>query len=389
MHKRTFAVLLGTIALLTMATLGCSLSQLVARRPSATATPTRTPRPTWTPVAGALVVASPTLDLTRFPGIVLPTEPPPTPQILVPGSSGPIFVPQPAPGGPAVQTVVVIIVTATPEPAPTATLGPPTGTPPPTPTPGPPTPTPTASSTPLPPVVVTVKADKANVRQGPGAAYPLVTQLSAGTEITVVGRNRDGDWWKVCCVNGADVWISDKLVDVTGPVWTVSEVTNIPAPPPTAPPPPTPVPTPTYAWPMRAQGVPQEYPHGQNYFRVDGVIYNGATPLWGYKLRITNPAGQSWLSEGSESSWRWVVLQAPNDGLSFNPNTDCQNPRAGVVCIKNNVKWDSNLVGMPLMDGVWEIVATDGGGTPLSQPVRVDVSTANSKWYYVVFTNRP
>ena len=125
---------------------------------------------------GALVVATPTLDLTRFPGVVWPTEPPPTPQILVPGGSSPIFVPQPAPGAPAVQTVVVIIVTATPEPLPTPTPGPPTGTPPPTPTPGPPTATPTATGTPLPPVQVQVKTTNANVRQGPGR------RLSAGRQ---------------------------------------------------------------------------------------------------------------------------------------------------------------------------------------------------------------
>ena len=335
-------------------------------------------------------MATPTLDATRFPGVTLPTDPPPTPQILVPGSDGPIFIPQPAPGAPAVQTVVVIIVTATPVPSPTPTPGPPTDTPPPTPTPGPPTMTPTATGTALPPVVVKVKVNKANVRQGPGPGYPLVTRLDTGTEITVVGRNRNGDWWKICCVNGADVWIADAMVDVSGPVWTIQETTDIPPPPPTPVPTATPEPTPTYAWPMRLESPPREFPHGQNFFRVDAIIYNGATPLWGYKLRIRNATtGQTWLSGGSESIWNWVVLQAPSDGLPFNPNTDCQNPHAGVVCLKTNVKWDSNGLGVALGDGAWEVTATDGGGNALSQPVRFNVSSANSKWYYVVFTSRP
>ena len=377
MHKRTFAVLLGTIALLALASLGCSVGQLVARRPPPAATPTRTPRPTWTPVLGALIVASPTLDMTRFPGVTLPTEPPPTPQILVPGGSGPIFVPQPVPGGPAVQTVVVIIVTATPVPPPTPTPGPPTATPPPT-------------GTPLPPVKVQVKTSNANVRQGPGPGYPMVAKLDKGTEITVVGRNSDGTWWKVCCVNGADVWIADQVVTVTGPIWTVQEVTNIPPPPPTAIPPPTPLPTPTYSWPMRLESVPQQFPHGQNYFRVDGVIYNGATPLWGYKLRIRNlTTGQEWLSDGSANSWRWDVLQYPTDNKPFNPNIDCQSGRVGVLCLKTNVKWDSNLGSVPMGDAVWEVTATDGAGNPLSQPVRFNTSVADSKWYYVVFRSNP
>ena len=386
MHRRTFAVLLGAILLLALASVGCSVGQLIARQPPVAATPTRTPRPTWTLVPGALIVASPTLDLTRFPGVAFPTEPPPTPQILVPGGSDPIFVPQPGPGGPAVQTVVVIIVTATPEPSLTPTLGPPSGTPPPTPTPGPPTITPTATGTPLPPVQVQVKTTNANVRQGPGPGYPLVARIGQGTEITVVGRNASGTWWKVCCVNGADVWIADQVVTVTGPVWSVPEVMNIPPPPPTAVPSLTPLPTPTYAWPMQLEGVPQQYPFGQNFFRVDSVIYNGATPLWGYKLRIRNvTTGETWLSDGSEATWRWNVLQYPTDGNPFNPNVDCQSARQGVLCLKSNVKWDGNLVSVPMGDGVWEVTAVDGAGTPLSQPVRFSTSATDSKWYYVVF----
>jgi hypothetical protein len=390
MYKRTFVVLLGTIFLLALASLGCSVGQLIARRSPVAATPTRTPRPTWTPVPGALVVATPTLDLTRFPGVVLPTEPPPTPQMLVPGGGGQIFVPQPASGAPAVQTVVVIIVTATPVPSPTPTPGPPTATPPPTETPGPPTATPTVTGTPLPPVVVTAKTDQTNVRQGPGPGYSLVAKLDKGTEITAVGRNADGTWWKVCCVNGADVWIADQVVDVKGPVWAVPEVANIPPPPPTAVPPPTPLPTPTYSWPMRLEGLPQEFPHGQNYFRVGAVIYNGATPLWGYKLRVRNlTTGETWLSDGSEASWRWDVLKHPTDGRPFNPNVDCQTSREGMLCLKSNVKWDGNLVSAPMGDGAWEVTATDGAGNPLSQPVRFNTSASNSKWYYLVFRSNP
>ncbi len=386
MRKRTFAVLLGTIAVLALASLGCSVGQLIVRRSPPTLTPTRTPRPTWTPVVGALVVATPTLDLTRFPGVTLPTEPPPTPQIYVPGGAGPIFVPQPGPGGPAVQTVVVIIVTATPVPPPTPTPGPPTGTPPPTFTPGPPTATPTVTPTPLPPVMVKVKTDKANARQGPGAGYPLVAQLERGTEITVVGRNAAGDWWKVCCVNGADVWIAAQVVTVSGPVYAVPEDANIPPPPPTSPPPPTPAPTPTYSWPMVVEGRAQEYPLGDDYFRVDAVIYNGATPLWGYKLSIRNlSTGQSWLSAGSEAAWNWYVLKRPDDKLAFNPSVDCLSTSRGQVCLKSNVKWDSNGLSIPAGDATWEIAATDGGGRVLSQPVRVYTSAANPKWFYVVF----
>jgi hypothetical protein len=397
MHKRALVVLLGSIILLALGVLGCSTSSFVARAPAVTVTPTRTPRPTWTPASGGFQVATPTIDATRFPAAALTSEAvavvETTPQVFVPNGNAPIFVPV-GPGGGAVQTVVVVIVTATPPPTATFTPGPPTLPPPPTFTPGPPTPTPTRTGTPLPPVTVKVKVDKSNVRQGPGSAYPVVTRLDQGTNVTVVGRNRDGDWWKICCVNGQDVWIADAVVEVTGPIWAVPEATNIAPPPPTPIPPPptaTPAPTPTYAWPFHLSGKVQEFPNpGNNFFEVDAVIYNGATPLYGYKLKVRNvTTGQEWLSSGSQTAWNWYVLQYPDDGKPVNVPVDCPNPRKGLLCLRSNVKWDSNLVQVPLGDEVWEVTATDGGGTPLSTPVRVTTSASNPKRYYMVFSSAP
>lgn len=387
-RRRTTVVLLGAILALALGSLSCSVSQFIVRRSPPTVTPTRTPRPTWTRTDG-LKVATPTLDATRFPGVTLPTAQLPTPQQLVPGSEGSLFVPTPSAGGAAVQTVVVIIVTATPPPLPTATPGPPTATPPPTFTPGPPTATPTVTPTPLPPVMVEVVVDQANVRQGPSAYYPVVSRLDVGTQVTVVGRNQAGDWWKICCVNGADVWIANSVVRVDGPLWAVPEVANVPPPPATAIPPPTPAPSPTFAWPFRVEGTVRKYSLGQNYFRVDAVIYNGATPLWGYKLRIRKlSTGQTWISELSLTAWTWYVLQRPDDDLGVNPSVDCPNPRAGLLCSRSNVKWDSNGVGVPLGDDVWEVTAVDGANNPVSSPVRLPTSAANSEWYYIVFTSR-
>lgn len=398
MHKRTLGVLLGSILLLALGVLGCSVTNFIARAPAVTVTPTRTPRPTWTPASGGFQVATPTIDATRFPAAAQTAQAAAvngaTPQVFVPGGQGNIFVPVPAGSGGGIATLVVVIVTATPQPTPTFTPGPPTAPPPPTFTPGPPTATPTRTGTPLPPVTVKVKVDKSNVRQGPSQSYPVITRLDLGTEVTVVGRNSAGTWWKICCVNGQDVWIADSVVEVTGPLWAVPEVTNIPPPPPTPIPPPpsaTPAPTPTYAWPFRLQGAAQEYPNtGNDFFRVDAVIYNGATPLYGYKLRVRKAStGQVWLSEGSQTSWSWYVLQWPTDGKPVNTGIDCPNPRKGLLCLKSNVKWDSNLVQMPAGDDVWEVQATDGGGQPLSLPVRLTTSITNPKWYYVVFTSLP
>ena len=322
-----------------------------------------------------MLVASPTVDATRFPNLV-PTAAPSTPQVLVAGSAQGVVVPQ---GGAVqgVQTVVVILVTATPAPPTAVRPSGPTQTRGPTPTPGPPTATPTATYTPPPAVVVHVKTNTANVRQGPGETYPLVTRLDKATTVTVVGRNHAGNWWKICCVNNSDVWIADSVVTVEGPIWTVAEAVNIPPappPPPTATPVPTVTLTPTYAWGFHLQGTPQEFPLGQNFFQVSAIIYNGATPLWGYKLKIRKGStGQEWLSDGSESYWK-------NDTIEWNE------PPTPNVEVKRNVKWDSNSVSIPMGDDVWDVTVTDGAGNPLSAPVRLNTTAAKSKWYYLIFT---
>jgi len=198
MSKRSAFVL--AIAVLVLASsLGCALTDLIARAPTPVPTPTRTPKPTFTstPVGTA------------------------TPEVL--------------------PTSTALPPTPTPEVPPTATPVPPTPTPvgPPTATPLPPTPTPE----PIP--VAVVQSDKVNVRQGPGTAYRTMGQVAQGTRLDIVGKNPAGDWLQVCCVTNQQVWIVARLVTVEGAVGSVKIAANIPPPPPpTATPPPTVTPKP-------------------------------------------------------------------------------------------------------------------------------------------------
>jgi hypothetical protein len=187
------------------------------------------------------------------------------------------------------------------------------------------------------------------------------------------------------------VWVADSMVTVEGPVWAVPEVTNIPAAPPAPPtkaPPPTVAPTPTFAWPFRAESV-QSYP-GDNILRVNAIVYNGAVPLWGYKLKIRRlSTGEEWLSGGSNAGWDYEVIQFPTDGERVVPSFDCPViKREGLQCAKYNLKWDGNQVSAPPGDDDWEVSLADGGGQTISAPVRVQTRAADPKWYHVVFTLR-
>ncbi len=77
--------------------------------------------------------------------------------------------------------------------------------------------------------VLTVKQDAVNVRLGPGTEYGLAGTVNQGQEFTIVGRNESKTWWKICCVNGQEVWISDDLTNEDNEKFA-PVITDIPAP---------------------------------------------------------------------------------------------------------------------------------------------------------------
>lgn len=138
---------------------------------------------------------------------------------------------------------------AEPTATPSATAVPPTDTPQPTPTASEtPTAAPTATPTSAPSPRV-VANSQANVRSGPGTAYPVIGALSGGDQADVVGRNAQDTWWQIALASGAEGWVNASLVTVQGPVDAVEIAQNIPQPPATPTPAPpratnTPVPPP-------------------------------------------------------------------------------------------------------------------------------------------------
>ena len=280
-------------ALLLILTLGCSLGQLIVGNPTPVPTPGRAPRPTFTP--------------TPF---VAPTDTP------VPPADTPV----PATATPAVPA--------------TDTPVPPTPTPSvPTDTPVPPTPT----SPPVP--FVTVSSDKLNVREGPGTAYGRVGQVTKGQRLDIVGKNAAGDWWQVCCVDGQQVWIVDRLVQAQGDLGNVKVAAAIAPPPPTATPrptdtpAPTPTPVPQYSFNMLrpAEGRPSSNPwvtiYGQLYDRTGKIAVEGHT------IHITRGGakvgeGVSTYAEGAEGGWSWAYGGHPNRFI-YNLKIEIQSAPSG------------------------------------------------------------
>lgn len=129
---------------------------------------------------------------------------------------------------------------------PTATPEPPTATQAPSATPQPLTPTPEpATATPEPQQARVVADNAVNLRSGPGRTYPVIGQIRAGQELTIIARNASGDWWQLAWDGQGQGWVAGTVVRVLGPIDTVAVAQNIPTPPPqpTAAPRPTAAPT--------------------------------------------------------------------------------------------------------------------------------------------------
>ena len=112
-----------------------------------------------------------------------------------------------------------------------------------------PTDTPWPTFTPLPPTAIPVTpgilsgviSATVNVRLGPGTDYPIVTKLTAGTRISVRGRDGEGDWFFL--IPPPNGWVNGTFVLLTGDLSSLPIVEA----PPTLVPTPTVAPSPTLA----------------------------------------------------------------------------------------------------------------------------------------------
>jgi uncharacterized protein YraI len=86
---------------------------------------------------------------------------------------------------------------------------------------------------------LTVNIQVANVRSGPGTEYGLAGSVTQDQAFDIVGKNPEGTWWQLCCVNGQQVWIFGELVRTEG-AENVAVAQDIPAPPVAAAPQPAP-----------------------------------------------------------------------------------------------------------------------------------------------------
>jgi len=87
----------------------------------------------------------------------------------------------------------------------------------------------TANANPTPGGPAASATDAVNVRSGPGLGFPVVTQLSPGQTVAIVGKNVDSSWWQISL--GIYIgWVAATVVAATGPLDAVPVAQDMPSP---------------------------------------------------------------------------------------------------------------------------------------------------------------
>lgn len=136
-------------------------------------------------------------------------------------ATAPAATPKPATPSPAPEATATQLVNATTANTATAT---------------------TTSETAVFPSKLRITANSVNIRSGPGTAYPVVTTLPQGSEVTLIARDNQADWYNVELADGQRGWVAASVVEPVGEgdLTAVPIAQTIPAPPaPTVTPPPS------------------------------------------------------------------------------------------------------------------------------------------------------
>jgi hypothetical protein len=381
-------------------TMGCAFTDLVAP-PTPTAAPTRTLAPTFTPTPEALlplIVVTPPRDGTPGVIVIQPTIDAGLVVIAIPPTDTPTppptETPTPTPTLPpleqtATAAALAAQLTAAAQPGQT----PPFQFPTPTLTPIPSeTPTPGPTATPF----IIVESGFVALRTGPGVQYPLVAQLGPGIPIAIIGRNTEGTWYEVCCVNGASVWVAASHVRIVNETQQVALV--VAQPPPTFTPTFTPTATPTETltptatpFPFERAIGPQFFPTQNNFLTIWAYMFVGALndvnrpeePAEGYYLEVRFRGVDRPNTKGERPSTNTIEFSAPlgagnrvkyNYKYEFSPPSE-PTPAPGEIATPR----PCDLLGQ----GAWQVWVRDGAGNQLSDVVEftTDCNNPNREVY--------
>lgn len=264
---------------------------------------------------------------------------------------------------PSVMPTATATATASPTPAATET----------------PTATPTSSGPPPTPYVEVVNNGAGllvDLHTGPGTNYPVVAKLGPKIPIAIDGRNPEGTWNRICCINGDSFWIeSSPSIQIGNSLREVSLfVPDLP---------PTPTPTPTFTStppPFERAVGPEYYPTNNEFLTIWAKIFVGGgddeDPLEGYRLAV----------EFEDGATGTIERRANASGMNNSVDTYLVSAAEGAGNrVFFNYKyeyWPGTANGEQtalemLGTGTWRIWLTNAEGTQLSETVSFTTDPGN------------
>ena len=200
-----------------------------------------------------------------------------------------------------------------------------------------------------------------NLRSAPGLYGAVMGSGVRGQGMKVIGRDRTGGWWLVCCVNEQTVWISASVVTIMG---STSEIHIVNAAAPTngavaspvamagrtglqtLPASAAPIPIPEYPFELTEQQQHAE----QIIPRIHLYVHDGSEGLGNYSVRV-HKDGATLAVEGQTFAgtpgYTWPL---PTERQHFT-NLKLEFPHISVA-------------------GQWDIQLIDGAGKPVGPPAR-------------------
>ncbi len=238
--------------------------------------------------------------------------------------------------------------------------------------------------------IAVVNDELVNARNAPSlTASEVVQVVTRGTEFTVVGRSADDEWWQLCCVDGAEVWIYESYVDTAGPVdavpvrgETAAAPTATPVPPPTAAPaaqpttppqpaaptdtpPPADTPVPALPFTLASQ---EQFPEENNLVRIFAYVTAGEAPSPGLTLQVTRDGAELPVTgvTSAQSGLTWPVA---------NPRQRFQNLKVEFPNVQST--------------GVWTVQLVDGGGAPAGPAATFTLAAGDTNREFYVRYDKP
>jgi hypothetical protein len=239
----------------------------------------------------------------------------------------------------------------------------PTFTPTAPPTPVPPQPTPAAVSQDGVPVAnpggaaqpsgakAVINGPLVNARTGPSTDFEIIAEVARGEEFDIIGVSPDRGWWQICCVEGAQAWVTAEYVDTLGLVDSVPVVGGAAENDPVQPqqPPAAATAAPATSAPSAIFDLESQEQFSESALvRIFLYVYSGNSALEGYSLDVTKDGAEmpvQGTSFGGQPAFTWPFQDPRQRFQNFKvefPNTPPQ--------------------------GVWQVQLIDSTGATVGPP---------------------